>query len=240
MTASPHALALSLIVSADLVDKLCWFGLLILALAIHEFGHAWTALKLGDDTAQRLGRVTLNPLPHLDPMFSVFLPLAMLLSNSPILFGAGRPVPVDDRNFRHRALDLMLVSAAGPFMNIVLAFVLIGFYHVSVWILGAPAYEYREQPAYKLLMAGIELNFVLAIFNMIPVPPLDGHRVLAFFLPAPLRERYYRMQMLGMLVLLLLLFTGMIGTVLSGVLVPIGRLLVPLMPDQIQLFAGRL
>lgn len=193
----------------DIWHKLGFFALLVGSLALHEFGHAYSALKLGDRTAKDLGRVTINPLPHLDPIFSVVLPLAMLFSGTGLLFGAGKPVPVNDRNLKRPALDLMLISVAGPAMNIVLALLLTGAFHVYCTVRDVdPVFVLDRDKAVILFLDGIRLNFILAIFNLLPVPPLDGHRVLGFFMPRAMREQFYRMSFLGLLLLVPLLFGG--------------------------------
>jgi Zn-dependent protease len=212
--------------ASDLGLGIGLFGILVLSLAVHEFGHAWTARKLGDPTAERLGRVTLNPIPHLDPVFSVVLPLAMILSGSGYIFGAGKPVPVNDRNLRHPTRDMLLISTAGPFMNVVLALCFTGLGHVLYHVAGIT----DRSVAGILLYNAIGLNFILAAFNLLPVPPLDGHRVLGFFLPRPVREVFYRAWWLGLVVLFLLIFQGGWTYLRRWALIPFADLYEPLMP----------
>ena len=193
-------------------------GLLIVSLSIHEFGHSWTATRLGDPTSARLGRLTLNPLAHIDWMFSVVVPGILLYSGSGILFGAGKPVPVNLSYLRHPHRDHLLIASAGPAMNIVLA----GLLTATAWSLGLAGLSGDSSAAW-VIHIGIQLNLLLAVFNMLPVPPLDGHRVLGFFLPDSIREQFYRMHWLG-LVLLLALFTWEKARVVFEVtLVPLSR-----------------
>lgn len=170
----------------------------VVAITIHEFMHAFTAYRLGDPTAARLGRVTLNPVAHFDPLGFLFT-LLLIIGFAPIAWG--KPVPVNPNNFRNPKRGMLLVAAAGPLSNLVQA----ALFALPLWI--APA-AFREWPplVQQLIYTGISLNVLLAAFNLIPVPPLDGHKILTGLLPnfwyavlAPL-ERY------GFAILLVLLF----------------------------------
>ena len=151
------------------------------AIVLHEFAHAWTADKLGDPTARRMGRLTLDPLKHIDPVGTVLVPLLLYLpfafgwTKSPIIFGFAKPVPFNPLNLRYPKRDIMFVRLAGPLMNIALAFVF------------ARALGFIQNPfGHDLFVTAVLLNLGLAIFNMIPIPPLDGSGILYALLPARL------------------------------------------------------
>lgn len=190
-----------------------WFliaPILIFSIVLHEVAHAWVARREGDDTPGRQGRITLNPIPHLDPVGSVLVPAALAFLPGNFLFGWARPVMVDIRNFRDPVWSDIRVSMAGPASNLVLAglFTLLlvpailladgngsptgALLQDSLWVAGA--------------YYGILINLILAIFNLIPVPPLDGSHVMRHLLPYRLREPYDRFGRVGVLVLLALLF----------------------------------
>ena len=193
-------------------------AVLLLSLSWHEAAHAWVADRLGDPTARELGRVTLNPLKHMDLFLSVILPLLLLLSNAPIM-GGGKPVPINVANFRHRARDFMLVAVAGPLSNILLAagfallYVLcvrLGMFSESIPNDYGPATPYlpsiffpeEHVPSRFWLQAGIQLNIFLAMFNLIPLPPLDGSRIVGWLLPRRVRPYWYRLDRVGLLLVL--------------------------------------
>jgi len=209
--------------------KAVYFVLLLIALVLHEFAHAITALWFGDKSVRH--RVTLNPLKHLDPLFSVGLPL-LLLYQFGVVFGAGRPVPVEVDRLRFPNLGMTVISAAGPAMNVLIAAV------STVVLVGLVEGGAISVVSYTsdLLWTAIKLNLLLAAFNMLPVPPLDGHRVLGFFLPRPVRERFYRMWWLGLILLLLMFFQGGFGVFHDEILSPIGKWWMRWMPEG----AGRL
>ncbi len=191
---------------------------LLLSLSWHEAAHAWVADRLGDPTARELGRVTLNPIRHMDLFLSVVLPLMLLLANAPV-FGGGKPVPIDVRNFRHKARDFMLVAVAGPFSNLLLAagfgllYVLcvgLGMFQEAIpnpygpATLHVPSIIFPEEsiPSRFWLQIGMQLNIFLAIFNLFPVPPLDGSRIIGWLLPRKLQPAWYRLDRIGLLVVL--------------------------------------
>lgn len=185
-----------------------WVGLLF-CLVIHECAHALTALWLGDDTAKLLGRLTLNPLPHIDPFMTVILPLALALSGSGVIFGGAKPVPVNYLNFRvNRYLGMSLVAAAGPISNVLLALL------CALLLNGAVvAAQVRPEIAERLamfLLNMIAVNLVLAFFNLLPIPPLDGSKIIAMVLPRELADWMYsyQAQVVGMIVIAVLVFSG--------------------------------
>jgi Zn-dependent protease len=187
--------------SVDFTYVLIGFSVLVVSLSIHEAAHAWTADRLGDPTARLLGRVSLNPAAHVDPIGTVLFPLIAMFTHVPII-GWAKPVPVNLRNLRHARRDYMFVAAAGPVSNLLLA-TLAAF----VWGLLSPAAGGWLDLVLDTLL---QLNVLLAIFNMIPVPPLDGGNVLAGLLPARLAVQLDRLRPWGFLVLYALMFSGLL------------------------------
>jgi Zn-dependent protease len=191
---------------------------LVLAFSVHESAHAYVAMRLGDPTAYMLGRVTLNPLKHLDPVGSVFLPLLALVYHWPLI-GWAKPCPVTPRNFRHPKRDDILVSLAGPASNLAMAtmalILLAVFKHVGgggnavlaamdVTRGGAAGWDASALPLFPvamLLYYGVTINLLLFVFNLIPIPPLDGSHVLRQFLPYEVERIYNRIGMIGLIVI---------------------------------------
>jgi Zn-dependent protease len=185
----------------DLLAAAIGFGVLLISLTIHEAAHAWTADRLGDPTARMLGRVSLNPVVHVDPIGTIVLPLLAAFSHLPLI-GWAKPVPVNTRNLRDPRRDFMLVAAAGPISNLLQAV-------AAALILRAwnPHGDGPGLVAFALLSA-VEVNLLLAFFNLIPVPPLDGGNVLLGLLPPSLAVAYSRVRQYGFIVLYALMFTG--------------------------------
>ena len=186
----------------------------VLSLSLHEAAHAWTAWKLGDPTAKDLGRVTLNPLPSIDPFLTIILPIGMLLAGLPA-FGGAKPVPVSYHRLRHPLRDMMLVAIAGPLSNFLLAVLFVLGWKSAVY-LG----DYDPGDLLPTVMLySMAANLVLAAFNMLPIPPLDGSRVMAWLLPSALREPYIALERLGILLVMALLWfvPGVRGLVNAGV-----------------------
>ena len=173
---------------------------IIIAITFHEAAHGFVALWCGDDTAQRAGRLTLNPIRHIDPFGTVILPL-LLLFTAGFAFGYAKPVPVNFAALKHPRLDMVRVAAAGPAMNVTLAV-------ISVLLISTLGSLEGEAAALtgNLLLRSVELNMLLAVFNMLPLPPLDGSKVLAAFLPGGAMRWFLHLERYGMLLLLLLLF----------------------------------
>jgi Zn-dependent protease len=191
------------------------YVVLLFSLSVHESAHAWTAFRQGDPTARSLGRISLNPLVHIDPIGTVVLPLLMIFTGVPLL-GWAKPTPVDPRHFRDLRLGQILVSGAGPLSNLLLALLFTAGLFVAVRVLPAPL---QEQPLAQLLSLGIQLNVLLAIFNLVPLPPLDGSHVVEWSLPNGMGHRYMAMiAPYGGFVLLALVMSGALFTVLSPVL----------------------
>ncbi len=178
--------------------------MLLFAVVAHEFAHGWAALTQGDDTAYKLGRLTLNPLPHIDPIMTIAVPLMLLwLTNGEMVFGAARPVPITPRLFRNYRRGDLIVSSAGVITNFGLAIgctvciVLLGLLHQVTGGLGTSGIE----TAQRMMIWGIRINLILAVFNLIPIPPLDGSRILYHFLPPALGMQYRALDRFGFLIL---------------------------------------
>jgi len=197
-------------VNIDPVAAALGFAVLLISLTIHEAAHAWTADKLGDPTARTLGRVSLNPLVHIDWIGTVLLPLIAVFSRLPLI-GWAKPVPVAMRNLRHPRRDFMIVAAAGPISNLLQAFVAAGLLRL-LWNGSAEA---GPGVLVTVLYFAVQINLLLAFFNFIPVPPLDGGNVLLGLLPPSLARTYGQLRQYGFLVLYLLLFTGLASAWIS-------------------------
>lgn len=178
-----------------------WALPIVLAITLHEAAHAYVAWRLGDDTAFRLGRVSFNPVRHVDPVGTVMLPGALLLLSAPFLFGYAKPVPVLFANLRNPRWSMVLVAAAGPAANLLLAFVSALAFHLVVFMPDAVA-----SWAALNLRNSILINLILAVFNMLPIPPLDGGRIAVGLLPYRLALPLARLERWGLLIIVALLF----------------------------------
>jgi Zn-dependent protease len=184
-------------VNTTFYDVSVWVLPLVIAITFHEAAHGFVAHQLGDDTAWKLGRVSFNPLKHIDPFGTLVLPAILLLSHSPFLFGYAKPVPVNFRALRHPRIDMVWVALAGPATNIALALVAATAFHVVNY---APASA--AQWLFDNLKNALVINVILAIFNMLPIPPLDGGRVAVGLLPNILAVPFSRLEPYGMLILI--------------------------------------
>ncbi|MBJ7534751.1 site-2 protease family protein [Rhodomicrobium vannielii ATCC 17100] len=178
-----------------------WVIPLLLAITLHEAAHGFAARRLGDNTAWMLGRVTLNPFKHVDPVGTVLIPAMLLLLRAPFLFGWAKPVPVNFRNLNNPRRDMIIVALAGPGANIFLAVVSALLFYVARE-LPSPANAWVAQN----LVNSILINAILAVFNMLPIPPLDGGRVLTGLLPRRLAYRFEGLEPYGLLLILTLIF----------------------------------
>ncbi len=189
----------------EIVVLILVIALLVVSVGIHEAAHGWVAWKCGDRTAKDLGRVTLNPIVHIDPFMTILLPTMLFLgSNGQMIFGGAKPVPVAFHRLRHPWRDMSLVALAGPTSNFLLAVLFFILYRVAVEFLH---YE-RDQVLPLVLIKTVELNLLLAAFNLIPIPPLDGSRLMAWLLPDNLRDAYLRLETIGMILVIALIYLG--------------------------------
>lgn len=186
---------------------------MLFAITVHEVAHGWVAKRFGDPTAERLGRLTLDPTKHIDPIGTILAPLALLLiTGGRFAFGWAKPVPVTWENLRHPKRDMAIVAAAGPAANLLMALIWALIAKLAV-LLGA--FPWVAKPMYQMGVFGIEINALFMVLNLIPLPPLDGGRVAVGLLPGPWAWRLARIEPYGMFILLGLLFTGLLWTIIA-------------------------
>jgi len=210
--------------SLDIAQILIAFAVLLFSLTVHEAAHAFTADRLGDPTARLLGRVSLNPAVHIDPIGTVLFPLIAIATHLPVI-GWAKPVPVDGRNLPHYRRDFMLIAAAGPASNLVLATLA-----AVIWrMLSGGAVEAAGVPEFvvTVLQRTLLINVLLAVFNMIPIPPLDGGNVLLGLLPPRLAVPYSQLRQYGFLLLYALMFTGVASALIMPPTIFFLRILLP-------------
>ncbi len=200
--------------SPDFGNVLLQIVALLFSVVFHEVSHGWVAEKNGDPTARYMGRLTLNPIPHLDLWGSILMPAILALTHSPVLFGYAKPVPVDVRNLNNPRIDGLKVALAGPASNLLLGTACAALFGVSAAYLGI------EHALSRLLAAGIVVNSVLAVFNLLPIPPLDGSWVLEHTLRGGAYNAYRAVRPYGMIILLAILFLPILSDVLIGI--PVG------------------
>lgn len=195
----------------DVLRLVLTLALLVLSLGIHEAAHAWAAYRCGDPTARDLGRLTLNPIPHIDLWWTILIPgMFFLLSNGSFVFGGAKPVPVDIRRLRGGLRDMSIVAFAGPLSNLILVgvfYALWRFFVESGLYNGASPTPYGRQTDLLpiVLMSAVYTNALLFVFNLIPVPPLDGSRIMTWLMPDTLRQSYNAIGSFGIVIVLLLM-----------------------------------
>jgi len=185
-----------------------WALPVMLAVVLHEVAHGWVADKLGDDTARWMGRLTLNPLKHIDPVGTILVPVMLLVVGSPFLFGYAKPVPINFRKLRRPKRDMVWVALAGPVTNVILALVSTALLAMMVRL--PVSLSWLADPVGQMCQASILINLVLCIFNLIPLPPLDGGRVAVGLLPGMFSYHLSRLEPFGFLIIVGLLFTGVL------------------------------
>lgn len=195
-----------------------WAIPILFAVTLHEAAHGYVAYRLGDDTAYRLGRITANPIKHIDPIGTIIVPVLLLLTTK-FVFGWAKPVPVDRARLRNPKRDFLLVSLAGPTSNFLMAVAWMILLKLAIFLL-----QHHYQAGLPLLymsQAGVIVNLVLAVLNIIPIPPLDGSRLLTYLLPAPWDARVEKAAPIGMILVLILAVSGLLGPFL---IVPVNYL----------------
>lgn len=187
--------------------------ILFISITLHEYFHGWMASKLGDPTPKESGRLTLNPLAHIDPFGTIILPfLLLMLSRGAFSFGYAKPVPINPYHFKNPKKDIMWVGLAGPLANFFIVFCLVALLKIGI--------SFFPQEFTAVIIQGIFINLVLGMFNLIPIPPLDGSKIAASFLSNKLYYQYLKMERVGFLIILLLMAAGFFRWVLFYAIFP--------------------
>lgn len=189
------------------------FAILIYSIILHEISHGWVADRLGDPTARLSKRLTLDPRPHIDLFMTILLPLLLVLTGSPIIFGAAKPVPVDSFNFREPKKDMALTAAAGPVTNLLIALIFSFLFRLGLFP--------------EVCIYAATINVILAVFNLLPIPPLDGAKVLAGILPDEAAALLLGLERFGLTLVILILF--LFGPLIDGVIMPLSRTILRLL-----------
>src|SRR3989344_7102675 len=212
------------------MEYLFFFVILIFSIVIHEVSHGFVADKLGDPTARLQGRLTLNPLPHLDMIGSILLPLFLIITQSPILFGWAKPVPFDPFNLKNPRKDSALISLSGPLANILIAIIFSIFARI-IFALNFASSDFL----FSIAVSTVFLNVILGIFNLIPIHPLDGFKVVGGLLTEKQANEWYQLERYGIIFLLALLFLPVGGsTILNIVFGPVIRFIIGiLLPESL-------
>lgn len=207
----------------DLVMKIVIvLPVILFSVIVHEIAHGYVAYLFGDDTAKRAGRLTLNPIPHIDPWMSIGLPLLLIVLKTGFIFGGAKPVPINPVFIRdpNRDMKMMLVTLAGAASNILLLIISL----ILIKLVAVFPVLYSEGLRLVLVYMAI-INTVLAVFNLIPIPPLDGSKVLAHFLPLDLREKFLSVERFGFIIILIMIVTGILGLILMPPIVGVIKLI---------------
>jgi Zn-dependent protease len=204
-------------VSQTVIVYALYFTVLVFSIVVHEVAHGYVALLRGDDTAKRLGRITLNPLPHIDLLGTIILPALMIILGTGIIFGWAKPVPINTRAFANPRRDMALVSASGPLSHFALAAIsglaLLIFVHTPL-----AADISMRQTFFTFCAMMINVNVILGVLNIIPIPPLDGSKILYSLLPYNLALRYASLERVGFIIILVLIMSGIFWYVLAPVI----------------------
>lgn len=198
---------------SDIQRIVVWALPVLFAITVHEVSHGWVAKLLGDPTAMMLGRLTLNPIKHIDPIGTVILPLFMMWAGG-VVFGWAKPVPVTWENLRHPKRDMALVAIAGPTSNLIMAILWAIILKICLLFSGNPGGYWLIQPLIFMSGAGIFINSILMVLNLFPLPPLDGGRVMTGLLPGPLAYKFGKIEPYGLIILVVMLFTGLLAAVI--------------------------
>lgn len=197
----------------DIQTLLIYIIPLTFAITLHEFAHGWVANQCGDATARMLGRLTLNPIKHIDPMGTILVPIVLYFTGSPFLFGWAKPVPINFNALKYPKRDMILVALAGPASNFIMALL----WSFAIMI----ALSLESQLLIEMAKFGVVINLVLGVFNLLPLPPLDGSRIVSALLPNNLAYYYNKLEVYGLYIVLALLFFG----IFQKVILPIVRIL---------------
>lgn len=197
----------------NLIQKIAIYALpLLFAITVHEAAHGYAARRLGDRTAQMLGRLTLNPIKHIDPVGTLLVPMLLLMSGAGFIFGWAKPVPVSPRNFKNPGKDMAIVAAAGPASNLVMAL----FWAIIMRLVAGPLSGIGNlaEPIFLMAQFGLVINALLAVLNMLPIPPLDGGRVAVGLLPPKASMGLGKVEPYGMWILVGLMVSGLLSPIL--------------------------
>ncbi len=200
----------------QIIYKIAIWGIPVLfAITLHEYAHGWAANKRGDSTAKMLGRLSLNPVKHIDPIGTVLVPLIFLLMPGGLLFGWAKPIPVNARNLKKPKADMIYIALAGPLANLLMAIIWFVLMHLSHNLISDPA---LHQGFLDMSTAGIIINLILMILNLFPIPPLDGGKVLSNLLPMKMSLTLDKVEPYGFFIIIGLVYLGVLNAILSPII----------------------